>query len=81
MRVLASALASIAALWPGLLLGFELGQWAAPEFCPAPNGPNLCALLGGVLIMGLVPLVLSGVVGAVVWRAMAPSAENSSRLQ
>ena len=76
IRALVSAVAGLAALLPGIALGFQLAQWAAPKLCPAPNGPNVCALLGSFVIMGLVPLILSIVVGVVVWRAMAPEADN-----
>ncbi len=81
MRVLFSVLIALATLVPGVVLGFQIGGWAAPKLCPAPDGPNLCALLGTIVMMGVVPLLLSLVVAAVVWRAMAPSPDAERQLR
>ncbi len=81
MRALFSILAALGALIPGVFFGFQLGSWAAPKLCPAPDGPNFCALAGTIVSMGVVPLLLSLVVGTVVWRAMARTPGNESLLE
>jgi hypothetical protein len=70
MRAVLSILASLAAFYPGLLLGFEAAQRWAPSVCPAPDGPNLCALLAGIAITWVAPFVASTVAGALVWRCV-----------
>ena len=67
MRAVLSILASLAAFYPGLLLGFEAAQRWAPGLCPAPDGPNLCALLAGIAITWAAPFVVSAIAGALVW--------------
>lgn len=67
MRAVFSILASLAAFYPGLLLGFEAAQRWAPGMCPAPDGPNLCALLAGIVITWAAPFVVSAIAGVLVW--------------
>jgi membrane protein implicated in regulation of membrane protease activity len=77
MRVVFSILAAIAVLIPGALLALQWGPSLVTPMCPTPDGPNLCVLLGTVILMAVVPLILSVIAAVVVWKTMSTKEEQA----
>lgn len=67
MRAVLSIVASLAAFYPGLMLGFKAAQQWAPGMCPTPDGPNICALLVSIAITWAAPFIASAIAGALAW--------------